>query len=285
MDNNKISPSNEENKSNENKALIVGFALIVVVALVTLFRSETFSNKTDKTSKNQASTQNKAVPNVDYQTISAKDLQKKLSKNKDNLTLLDIRTFDEYIGEHIVDAVNIPPDEFPTAPKLDAKKSIIIIGKIGTDPNIEKVVDELKKADFNDITVLAGGMEAWKNIAGMVVTYGDPTSFVDQSKVSYVEAIKLKEAMDQKVPVFILDVRTAEEFSKGHIPSARNLPFEELEKRRSEVPSLEKIVVTGINELQEFQASVQLYDMNLNTGFVLKGGIPAWQAKGFELVK
>ena len=107
---------------------------------------------------------------------------------------------------------------------------------------------------------------------------------MDQSKVSYVDPEKLKEALDQNVPMFIVDVRTSNEYSKGHISGAKNVPFEELEKRRSEI-SEKKVVVVGINELQEFQASVQMYDMLLVSPFVMRGAMPKWEENKYPLVK
>jgi rhodanese-related sulfurtransferase len=125
-------------------------------------------------------------------------------------------------------------------------------------------------------------MEAWKQMIGSTVTYGDPNSFVDQSKVSYLDPEQLNDAQTKKVPVYIVDVRTTEEYAKGHIAGAINLPFEQLEPRRADVTE-RIIIVVGANELQEFQASVQLYDMLLISPFVMRGAMPAWASKGFPI--
>jgi rhodanese-related sulfurtransferase len=130
--------------------------------------------------------------------------------------------------------------------------------------------------------VLAGGISAWKQLIGATVTYGNPKSFVDQSKVSYLNPEDLNNALTKKVPVFIVDVRSPEEFAKGHISGAKNVPFDDLEKKRAEI-SEKKIVFVGINELQEFQASVQLYDMLLVSPFVMRGAMPKWEENKFPL--
>lgn len=276
-----------ENKKNKNEeiALIVGFVLILFVIIFTLFRNSSSSNS-DKSKSQPDSQSDQQTDAPNYETISANELNKKIitSGNKDGIALLDIRPFDAYIQEHIVDAVNIPLDEFPVDSKIDAHSLIVVIGANSTDKDIPTAVDKLKQEDYKNIIVLAGGMTSWKQLIGSTVTYGDPKSFVDQSKVSYLDPSSLNDALTQKVPVFIIDVRSADEYAKGHIEGAKNIPFEDLEKRRGEI-SEKRIVVVGANELQEFQASVQMYDMLLASPFVMRTAMPGWQDKGFALVK
>jgi len=197
---------------------------------------------------------------------------------------LDIRPFQTYADEHIVDAINITPEEFPLEQKIDLHKLIIIIGENPEDENIKKTITQLEKEDFKNFMVLAGGMEAWKQLVGVTVNYGNPNSFEDQMKVSYVEGKDLNDALKQNVPTFILDVRTTEEYAKGHIPGAINIPAEELEKRRKEITE-KRVVVVGINELQEFQSSVQIYDMLFVSPFVLNGAMPEWEKNGYLMQK
>jgi rhodanese-related sulfurtransferase len=273
-----------ENNKNEKIALVVGFFLILLVITITLLRSNLFSGS--NTSSQTGSQDSQSLAALGYQTINAKDLQSKLivAGQHGNITALDIRPFDSYAQEHIIDAVNITPSEFPIGAKIDSHNLVVVVGANGTDSDISKTVDELKKEKFSNILVLAGGMDLWKQLVGVTVTYGDPNSFTDQSKVSYVTPEDLSAALKQNVPTFILDVRSAEDYAKGHIAGAKNIPAEELEKRRSEI-SENRMVVVGINELQEFQASVQLYDMLLASPFVLKGGMPQWEQKGYPETK
>lgn len=274
-----------KNEKKEYAAFAVGFFLIIFVIVFTLFRNNPFSKEAPVIQKiNQQKTENAAAPY--QQTISAKDLQKKIltKEEKSGIVLLDIRPFEEYAKEHIIDAVNIPLDEFPVASKIDAHSLVVVVGSNSTDGDIQKAVEKLKQENFKNIKVLANGMDAWISFVGVTVTYGDPTSFVDQSKVSYIDQEKLKEDIDKNIHVSILDVRSSEEYAQGHIPGAKNIPFEELEKRRGEI-SEKKIVVVGINELQEFQASVQLADMILASPSVLQDAMPKWEEKGFPIVK
>ncbi|MEI7620976.1 MAG: rhodanese-like domain-containing protein [Candidatus Moraniibacteriota bacterium] len=273
------------NKKDSN-ALLIGLGLIVLVMLITFFRGILFAKNQADLATQQNENQAETASGEKYQTISPTELKKKLdTHNPPKINLLDIRGLADFANQHIIDSVNVPLEEFPVGTRIDAKNLTILITADLTDGNIEKALKSLKEQHFDSIKVLAGGISAWEDLIGATINYGDPTSFVDQSKVSYVENDQLHEALKAKVPTFILDVRTPAQYADGHLQGAVNLPFEELEKRRNELRAYPKIVITGINELQEFQAGVQLYDMLMIQPFVLKEGIPGWKKKNFELVK
>ncbi|HPN54466.1 MAG TPA: rhodanese-like domain-containing protein [Candidatus Moranbacteria bacterium] len=260
-------------------AIMIGFVLIMVVIVITLFRSNLFKEQDDVSLVKEEN-------GLEYKTINAKDLYKKILLAKENElpVLLDIRPFETYATEHIADAVNITPEEFPLKNKIDINKQVVVVAESAEDENIKKAVDQLKKENFENFLVLADGMNGWKQTVGVSVTYGNPNSFEDQLKVSYVESKDLSNAIKEGVPTFIIDVRTQEEYSKNHIPGAINIPFLEVEKRRKEITE-KRVVVVGISELQEFQASVQMYDMLLVSPFVLKGAMPKWEENGYQLTK
>lgn len=272
------------NEKNEKRAILIGFVLIVFVILFTLLRGKIFTNK-DKSNGEEGDGISTQIASLPYATISANDLNKKILtvKDKAELTLLDVRSFEDYDREHIVDSVNITPEEFSDSFRVDTHSTIIIIAENSKDTDINEIIEKLKEKKIENFKVLAGGMESWKQLVGSVVTYGNPESFVDQSKISYLDPQSLNDALKKQVPVFIVDVRTADEFTRGHIAGAINIPFDDLEKRRSEITE-RKIIVVGINELQEFQASVQLYDMLLVSPYVMRGAMPAWESNNFPIV-
>ena len=276
----------EIEKDKKEKMIIgLGFGLILFVIVFTLLRNSDFTKK-DNLNAKQSNLNSQLSTSLPYETIGAKDLNKKILGigTKEEFTLLDIRPFNEYIQEHIVDAINIPLDEFPVKEKINTKNLIVVIGSDSADKNISTALEKLKEEDCKNIIVLAGGMSSWTQIIGATVTYGDPKSFVDQAKVLYLDPAELNDAITQKVPIYIIDVRSKEQFAEGHIAEAKNIPFEELEKRRNEITE-KKVIVVGLNELQEFQASVQMYDMLLVSPYVMRTAMTGWKDKGFPLVK
>ena len=84
--------------------------------------------------------------------------------------------------------------------------------------------------------------------------------------------------------MFLLDVRTPEEYSMGHIKGAHLIPLQELENRLDEIPKDQKILVycrTGHRSAiaSEILAKAGFEILNM------EGGIVEWISKGYEVVK
>jgi len=257
----------------EQIAIIAGFALIICVFIFTLVRSINWKKSADSGNSTSPSTSQAAAT---YDTISSKDLEQMLQANKP-VTALDIRSFDDYIAQHIIDSVNVPVDEIANSSKLKPTDAIVVIGADASDENIQKAVDLLKNEHLANIKVLAGGLAAWETNGEPTVSFGDPTSFVDQAKVFYVTAQQAHDMIQNNSnTLFILDVRDASVFAQGHVPNAVNIPLLDLEKRRTEIPSMKKVLIFGVTDVEEFQAGVQLYDLTQTTAYVVKGAMQGW---------
>ncbi len=259
------------NKSKEKLILFIGFLLIAVVALVTFLRpSFRNSEKKDFSADSQ--------PVKEYPAISAKELAEKL-KNKENVFILDVRTADEYQIEHIIDSVSVPLEELDKKEIDAAVDAVIVILGSGSDQS-NRAAEIMEIKGFQNLLVLSGSLAAWKNNNGQTISWGDPTSFVNQSKVTFISLEDAKKSLDEKKPVYWLDVRSADQFS-SRISGAVNIPLGELEKRRNELPLGKEIIVYGATELEGFQAGVKLYDLNILSALVLRGGLAGWKEKGY----
>ena len=92
--------------------------------------------------------------------IQAEELKQRLDAG-DNLFLLDVREEYEYeisnIGGHL-----IPLGELPKRMhELDASKEIIALCKMG--PRGDKAVEVLRRAGFDRVRNLKGGIRAWSD--------------------------------------------------------------------------------------------------------------------------
>ena len=276
----------EKNKKISDKAMLaIGLGLIVFVVIVTALRRVDFSflRNIKGSSASSQDALSPAASKIDYTTIASKDVQiQTLTSQK--IMLLDIRPFTDYAREHIVDSVNVSVDEFPMDQKYDRSEEVIVIGASADDPDIETAVHELEAENFSDIKVLAGGIEQWKNLAGATVSYGDPTSVTDQAKVNYVTTDQINDALNKNTELVIVDVRSQDDYAKSHLKDSINIPFDDLEKRRFDInTSSGSVFFVGINELQEFEAAVQVHDMLLTRTYVMKGGMPEWIQKNFPV--
>jgi phage shock protein E len=85
--------------------------------------------------------------------------------------------------------------------------------------------------------------------------------------------------------LFVLDVRTPEEFAAGHVPGAVNVPHDQLANRLADVPR-DKDVVVYCRSGRRSQIAADILTTN---GFKrvshLEGDIIAWQEKARPLAK
>lgn len=264
-----------DKKNREKLAIFIGLFLIVLVAAITLFRPS-LENKEVKDMADSS-----AKENTNYAKISATELLQKI-KNKDKVAIIDIRSGDAYQQEHIIDSLNIPLADLREGKFSVQPDSLIVLVGDGSDSS--ELAQAANSTGNKIAAVLTGGISSWKVNNGGTVSWGDPTSFVNQSKVTFTEPEDLKALLDSKNQQFyLIDARPQVEFTKEHIPQAVNISFEELEKRRSGIPSGKMIVVYGETELAGFQAGVRLFDLNIYSASVLRGGFAGWKDNGYPI--
>jgi rhodanese-related sulfurtransferase len=92
--------------------------------------------------------------------IQAEELKQRLDAG-DNLFLLDVRDEYEYeisnIGGHLIPLAELPK----RIHELDASREIIALCKMG--PRGDKAVDVLRRAGFDKVRNLTGGIRAWSD--------------------------------------------------------------------------------------------------------------------------
>lgn len=267
-------------KNKNTIAIIIGLGLILLIFAVTLARpffskkkpaANPFSFSRDASSVNQ---------------ISADDLLNKMH-GKIPVIVIDVRGNDDFQKEHILDSQNIPLDSFGAAfDALDKSRDYAIVDS-GVDNSGLFIARSLAGAQswVKNIYYLAGGFSAWKNEANPTVSAGNPNSFIDQSKVSYINSEQLKSSMQGENNLFLLDVRKSEAYADEHIPGAVNIFLDNLEKKRREIPLGKKIILYDNDGLWAFQAAVRLFDMGTLNVYALSDGFNAWKQKNYPVAK
>lgn len=89
--------------------------------------------------------------------------------------IIDLRNAEAYSRGHIVNARNIPFDEFDVnRDKVSQLKSKSVIAVCDTGISSTKAVGALRKSGFENVYGLKGGMSAW-SAAGLPVVTGKKT--------------------------------------------------------------------------------------------------------------
>ena len=263
---------------NNNRVILFGFGLILAVVAIT-FLKPVFKN-----SEKKESTEGPVEVYSDYEYITSTELQEKI-KNKEPLSIVDIRDSVNYNEEHIEGAVNITTDKIKAeVGKLNKEILTVIVGYDFEDKNAEAgAVKFFKDSGFTNVKALSGGIFAWKTNLNSTINLGDPDSALDVSKVEKILPEQLQIAIENKYPVVIIDTREENYFSQGHITGAINIPFSELEKRKSEISPTKEVVVYGESELDDFRSAVKVYDMGFLASYIINGGFKSWQEKRYPI--
>ncbi len=80
----------------------------------------------------------------------------------------------------------------------------------------------------------------------------------------------------ETVPHTLLDVRTVAEFVQGRIPSALNIPLDELPERLSEIPNHLPIIVVCAHGVRSIYGSQYIRHAGFEDVYNLEGGTVAW---------
>jgi rhodanese-related sulfurtransferase len=85
--------------------------------------------------------------------------------------------------------------------------------------------------------------------------------------------------------LYVLDVRTPEEFAAGHVPGAVNISHEQLAARLAEVPRDKDVVLYCRSGKRAGMAADVLYANGYTRLSHLEGDMQAWVANGRPLAK
>ncbi|MBU6392207.1 MAG: rhodanese-like domain-containing protein [Planctomycetota bacterium] len=106
-----------------------------------------------------------------------------------------------------------------------------------------------------------------------------------QIDVKNISAKQAKELIDNEKDVFILDVRTKEEYREFHIKGSHLIPIQELERNINKIPKDKKVIVHCASGNRSAQACETLKDKGLKELYNIEGGILKWQKEGYPVEK
>jgi rhodanese-related sulfurtransferase len=256
----------------------------------------------------------------DIYKIPEKDFVEKV-KAGENMLVLDIRSAEDYGKGHVKGAVNAPwgPAIAASLDKLPSDKPVMVYCYTGQTAG--QAVATLNMAGFNAKSVNLGwnlGISKVEGIADLTETTANEfpavtaaavkpeikaavTAYYDglaavkgttyaNYKISEDDAKKLVDTKD--TGAFFLSVRKAEDYAKGHIEGAANIPFGKgMEQLFNTLPKDKKIVVycyTG-QTAGQVVAGLRLlgYDaVSMHSGMGTPATAPAgWVNKGYPVVQ
>lgn len=82
----------------------------------------------------------------------------------------------------------------------------------------------------------------------------------------------------------IVDLRSTEAFSKGHIVNARNIPFDELDVKKDTLSNNKPVIAVCDAGINSNKAVATLRQSGFESAYSLKGGMAAWSQAGLPVV-
>lgn len=162
-----------------------------------------------------------------------------------NLVLIDLRSPEKASTGYIPRAVNIPADQLRHAEKQfpEFHGAAIVFYSDKDDESIA-ALEWTREWEYKNATIFPGGVKAWL-AAGNQLLAGSLATRISYVRKLAEGALSIKD-FDDAVKTSshqVIDVRTAEEFGKGHIAGALNIAAEEMAARFAEIPANRPVVI------------------------------------------
>ena len=215
--------------------------------------------------------------------------------NKEEIAFLDVREEDPHAQEHPLFAANLPLSriEIDAFAKLP-KKDVSIVTLDDGEGSAQLAAQRLINLGYTDVSVFAGGVQGWKTAGGEVFkdvnvpskSFGE---FVESKRhTPSLSAQEVKQLIDNKEDVVVVDVRRFDEYNTMSIPTGISVPGAELVLRLPELaPNPKtKIIVNCAGRTRSIIGTQSLINAGIpNEVNALRNGTIGWTLAGQELDK
>lgn len=213
------------------------------------------------------------------------------------VAIIDVREQGEFAQAHLLISCCIPLSQMELqvadlVPRFDTP--MVLIGNEPADPyrRTQRAFERLSHWGYTDLSVLAGGIEGWRQ-AGFSVFSGANTlskAFGEFIETTYHTPRISAEALQMKIKegenLIVLDARPAQEYFRMNIPGAYNVPGAELVFRFFDfVKDPEALVVVNCaGRTRSIIGAQSLINAGVpNPVAALQNGTMGWHLAGFAL--
>ncbi|MDD4775512.1 MAG: rhodanese-like domain-containing protein [Syntrophomonas sp.] len=229
---------------------------------------------------------------ADVYKISEADLKAKLDAGDTSFLLIDIRSAEDYAKSHIKGAVNIPFAKMGEyLDKLPADREIIEYCYTGQTAG--QTVAIMNMYGLKAKSVNLGFASGWVGKNNFPVDTA-PVEFKPATNVAKpdpaiakilteyftkmpmdvhkINSKDLQAKIDKGEPMQVVDLRSAEDFAKGHIKGAINIPFKEVNKHFNEFAKDKPVYVYCYTGQTAGQTVAVLHVIGISQAYSLHGG-------------
>lgn len=139
------------------------------------------------------------------------------------------------------------------------------------------------------MAVLFSGIILFLHVVTGIGTFGDlhagAKNTKTQTEIKNISPKQAKELIGKEKDVFVLDVRTREEYNEVHIKDANLVPIQDLDQNISKIPKDKKLIVYCTSGKRSTKACEILKDKGLKELYNVVGGISRWQTEDYPVEK
>ena len=191
-------------------------------------------------------------------------------------TVVDTRTAEKFAAGHVPGTLNIPLGKsflnWVGALAPDDSEVYLIVDSDSDEP-VKQILADLCKIGMTNVAAFfgSGQVHEWKTRRGAL------------NKVDQLEIGGIRDGRSNGAQV--IDVRSPEEWSHGHLPGARHIPLAALPDRLDEIDPTRPVVLHCRGGGRSAIASSLLMSRGLTNVANLKGGYDAWIAQDLPTEK
>lgn len=189
--------------------------------------------------------------------------------------VIDTRSAEKFAAGHVPGTLNIPLGKSFlnwTGALVPENRDFYILTEADSDDAVKLILNDLCKIGLSRVAGIfsADLLHEWKSGRGKLET------------VSQVDAQKLKTLAGQD-GLQVVDVRSPEEWSRGHLPNAIHIPLATLPERMGELDASTPIVMHCQGGGRSSIATSFLQSRGLTNVSNLAGGFDSWVVHGFDV--
>jgi len=231
---------------------------------------------------------------MSYQTKNYSFVRNKLLQQEE-IAFLDVREEDPHAREHPLFAANLPLSriEIDSYAKMP-RKDVPIVTLDDGEGYAELAAQRLSALGFSNVSVFDGGVQGWKAAGGEVFkdvnvpskSFGELVE--SKRHTPSLSAQEVKQLIDNKEDVVVVDVRRFDEYNTMSIPTGISVPGAELVLRLPELaPNPKtKIIVNCAGRTRSIIGTQSLINAGIpNEVNALRNGTIGWTLAGQELDK
>ena len=182
-----------------------------------------------------------------YPSVSAEWLGKQIDKKTD-MVIVDSRpTRPKYVKGHIPNAISIPDRQFDKMKEQlpEDKNKLLVFYCGGFKCKLShKSAQKAIALGYTNVKVFSAGYPGWKAFAkNTTVAQTEMPQIKAGEEEGSIDIEYFKELVaDKPDSVYLIDVRDTEEFAKGSLKNAVNIPVDDLEGKINSLPTDKPIV-------------------------------------------